>query len=101
MLKEEEITIPGYKTVFREDTTNNSGGIMTAVKDNIKTISMQIQHEKSIGHTLWVQIDNQKISIKVGVIYAPQENVNTRWSIKENLNLSPKKYKKLENINSK
>ena len=36
---------------------------------------MQIQHEKSIGQALWVQIDNQKISIKVGVIYAPQENV--------------------------
>ena len=24
---------------------------------------------------MWVQIDNQKISINIGVIYAPQENV--------------------------
>ena len=28
------------KQFFREDRTNNSGGIMIAVKDNIKTISM-------------------------------------------------------------
>ena len=50
---------------------------MIAVKDNIKTISMQIQHEKSIGQALWVQIDNQKISIKIGVIYAPKVKCNT------------------------
>ena len=74
MLKEGEITIPGYKTVFREGRTNNSGGIMIAVKDNIKT-SMQIQHENSIGQALWVQTDNQNISIKVAVIYPPQETV--------------------------
>ena len=49
LLKEEEITIPGYEIVFRHDGTNNSGGIMIPVKDNIKTMSMQIQHEKSIG----------------------------------------------------
>ena len=60
MLKEEEITIPGYETVFREDGANNSGGIMVTFKDNIETKSMQIQHEKSIDQALRVQIDNQK-----------------------------------------
>ena len=29
---EEDITIPGYETVFRQDGTNNSGEIMIAVK---------------------------------------------------------------------
>ena len=60
MLKEEEITIPGYETVFREDGANNSGGIMVTFKDNIETKSIQIQHEKSIDQALRVQIDNQK-----------------------------------------
>ena len=55
MLKEEEITVPRYEKFLREDGTNNSGGIMIAVKDNNETISMQIQHEKSIGQALWVQ----------------------------------------------
>ena len=79
MLKEKEITIPG-ETIFREDTTNSCGGIMIAVKDSIKTISMQIQHEKSIRQALWVQLHNQKINLKVGVIYAPQENIEYNTS---------------------
>ena len=45
MLKEEKITILGYETVFREDEATNSIEIMIAVKGNIRTISMQIQHE--------------------------------------------------------
>ena len=56
---------------------------MIAVKDNIKTVSMQIQNEKSIGQALWVQIDNENIIIKVGVIYAPQENVTPVRELKK------------------
>ena len=47
MLKEEEIKLPGYETVFRGDGTNNSGGKMVAVKGDIKTITMQLRHEKA------------------------------------------------------
>ena len=64
ILKEEEI-IPGYETVFRDDEANNSDGIMIAIKDSIKTMSIQIQHQKSISQALWVQIDNQKIKKSV------------------------------------
>ena len=44
---------------------------------------MQMQHGKSIGQALWVQIDNKKISIKIGVIYAPQENVTPVRELKK------------------
>ena len=40
MLKEEGITIPGHKTFFREDGTNISVGIMIALQDSIKTITL-------------------------------------------------------------
>ena len=56
---------------------------MIAVKDNIKTISMQVQHEKRIRQALWVQIDNKKIVIKIEVIYAPQENVTPVRELKK------------------
>ena len=56
---------------------------MIAVKDNIKTISMQVQHEKRIRQPLWVQIDNKKIVIKIEVIYAPQENVTPVRELKK------------------
>ena len=59
-----------------------------------------MKHEKSIGQALWVQLDKQNVSIKEGVIYAPQENVTPVKELKC-MNLSPKKYKKQENINSK
>lgn len=38
---------------------------MIATEDKIKTISMQIQQEKSISQVLWMQISNQKISIDI------------------------------------
>ena len=74
MLKGEGITIPGHKTFFREFGTNISDRIMIAVKGNIKRISMQMQNGKNIVQTLWMQIQNQKISINIGVMYTPQDN---------------------------
>ena len=49
-----------------------------------------MKHEKSIGQALWVQLDKQNVSIKEGVIYAPQENVTPVRELKC-MNLSPKK----------
>ena len=33
--KEEEIGIPGYRQIFRNDRSGNSGGIILAMKENI------------------------------------------------------------------
>ena len=43
MQEEEKITIPGYETIYRNDKTSNSGGIMIAVTDTMKTITMQVK----------------------------------------------------------
>ena len=47
MQEEEEIRIPGYLTIFRNDKTSNSGGIIITVKDTVKTITMQVKQETS------------------------------------------------------
>ena len=39
MQKEEEIQIPGYSLVYRNDRSANSGRILIGVRDNIKNIS--------------------------------------------------------------
>ena len=44
---------------------------------------MKLQHEKSIGQALWIQIDNQKISIKIRVIHASQENITPVRKLKK------------------
>ena len=75
MQEEEEITIPDYETVYRNDKTSNSGGIMITAKDTLKTITMQVAQKTEVGQTLWILLNNQKKKINVGVIYAPQEGM--------------------------
>ena len=60
MQEEEKITIPGYETIYRNDKTSNSGGILIAVKDTFKTITMQVKQETEVGQTLWILLNNQK-----------------------------------------
>ena len=48
-----------------------------------------------------MQIDDQKISIKVGVIYAPQDNVTPVRELKKLYESLTKEIKKRGNINSK
>ena len=45
--EEEEIRIPGYETIYQNDKTSNSGGIIITVKDTVKTITMQVKQEAS------------------------------------------------------
>ena len=40
--KEEKMRIPGYSHIFRNDRSRNSGGIMLAVKENIKTVTLEV-----------------------------------------------------------
>ena len=39
--KEEKVAIPVYETIYRNDKTANSGEILVAVKDNIKSVTME------------------------------------------------------------
>ena len=80
--KEEEIRIPGYSKIFRNDRPGNSGGIMLAVKGNIKTVTLEVAQEKKVGQSLWKLLDNNRSKIRIGVIYAPQENVTSNNELK-------------------
>ena len=81
MLKEEEIRIPGYSQILRNDRSGNSGSIMLAVKENIRTVTLEVAQEKEIGQSLWILQDNNRSKIRIGVIYAPQ-NVTSNNELK-------------------
>ena len=49
MQKEEEIQIPGYSLVYRNDRSANSGGILIGVRDNIKNISLELTQENKVS----------------------------------------------------
>ena len=73
LTKEEEIRIPGYSQIFRNDKSGNNGGIMLllAVKENIKTVTLEVTQEKEIKQSLWILLNKNKSKIRIGVIYAP------------------------------
>ena len=52
MQKEEEIQIPGYSLVYRNDRSANSGGILIEFRDNIKNISLELIQENKVGQRL-------------------------------------------------
>ena len=81
--KEEEVAIPGYETIYRNDETTNSGGILVAVKDNIKTVTMQTHKQEQVGEGLRILTDNKKTKLKLGVIYPPQENTTPNKELKK------------------
>lgn len=60
MPDEVKITISGYETIYWNDETSNSEGIITAVKDTMKTITMQLKQETEVGQTLWTLLNNKK-----------------------------------------
>ena len=83
MQEEEEIIIPEYKTIYRNNKTSHCGGTIITVKDNVKTITMQVKQETEVGQTLWILLNNKKNKLKVEVIYAPQEGVTPNKELKK------------------
>ena len=73
--KEEEIRVPGYRQIFRNDRSQNSGGIMLEMKENIRIVTLEVAQEKEIGQGLSILLHNKRSKIRIGVIYDPQENV--------------------------
>ena len=82
MQKEEEIQIPGYSLVYRNDRSANSGRILIMVRDNIKNISLELTQENKVGQSLWILVTNRKKKIRVAVIYGRQENVTPNNGMK-------------------
>ena len=82
MKEEKEVKISGYETMYQNDKTSNSGGIVVTVEDTMKIITMQVKEETEVRQTLWLLLNNQKKKRKVGVIYAPQEEVTPNKNLR-------------------
>ena len=73
--KEEEIRIPEYSQIFCNDRSENSGGIMLAVKENIRTVTIEVAQEKEIGKSLWILLDmvESAMSGKINIRLCPNK----------------------------
>ena len=50
-------------------------GILTAVRNSSKTISVEVNRYDEVGQTKWILLNNQKQKIRIGAMRGPQENV--------------------------
>jgi exonuclease III len=82
LLKTEKVEIDGYK-IYRNDRDNLGGGILIGVKEQLKNICTIVEKRSEDGEALWIAIDNTKVKIRLGVIYAPQESRTSKDDLKK------------------
>ena len=70
---EEYIEIPGYE-IHRCDENSYKGGLLFAVNKKIAMVTTKLSERNDVGQALWTLIDNGKYKMRIGLIYAPQEN---------------------------
>ena len=66
------IEIEGY-AVYRNDRDENGGGVMIAVKKELKNITTEIKRTKENLESMFIMINNSQIKLRLGVVYFPQE----------------------------
>ena len=73
LLAKEACEIDGYSEPFRNDRDKMGGGSLIAVRKEIENICTLVEKKREIGESMWMVIDNNKVKIRLGLIYAPQE----------------------------
>ena len=69
----EDFEVPGYVTK-KMNRDENGGGVMILVKEELKNIIVEVDEKKEVGEAKWISIDNGRNRIRLGILYAPQEN---------------------------
>ena len=60
------------------DDTTNSRYILTAIKEKLKTIVVEVNREDEIGQTRLVLLSYQETKVRMRVIHGPQENITSK-----------------------
>ena len=71
--EKETIEIPEYK-IFYNSKKAGQAGIIIAIKENLKHVTVETDRVNEEHQSLWIKIDNGKNKINVGCVYAPQES---------------------------
>lgn len=64
------ITIEGYHIV-RNDRNSEGGGVMIAVKEKYKHVTMEVTQKRENAESIWITIGN-KTKYRAGVVYVPK-----------------------------
>ena len=69
---DEEVKIEGYK--ISKPAEKGSRGIMIAVAKDLEKITSIVMEDNTSGEQIWIKVCNGKVNLRIGLIYAPQEN---------------------------
>ena len=82
LLDIEKFPIEGYEDPYRHDRDNLGGGILIGIKKELKNICTVVEKSSEVGEMMWLVLDNNRIKLRIGVIYAPQESRTTKEQLK-------------------
>ena len=72
LTNEGQIQTLGYK-IFMNDSTTISRGILTAIKEKLNTIVVEVNREDKIVQILWALLSNQKKKSQNGSYMDPKK----------------------------
>ena len=67
-----DMTIKDY-AVHKNCRDLNGGGIVIAVRKELKYVAVEVKRSTEYLESLWVAVNNTKVKIRIGVVYFPQE----------------------------
>ena len=76
------IDIEGY-TVHRNDRNGIGGGVLLAVKIDLKGLIVQECKDSEEGESLWMSMGNTKMNLRMGIVYNPQESRTKKNKLKK------------------
>ena len=47
---------------------------MFLIREELQNITVTVEETQEIAEVMWVVISNGRVNIRVGIVYAPQEN---------------------------
>ena len=95
---DEKWTIEGYEPL-QNNRDADGGGVLIAVKKDIAKITQIVRKEKKTGESLWIVINNKKIQIRIGLVYAPQESRTKKAELKKMYDVIEKEIAQADNNN--
>ena len=77
----EKLIMEGYTIIERTNFDTNNRGIVIAVKNELLNITKEGGSYNEVGEQAWVDIDNRKVKLSIGVVYAPQESKTSKQEL--------------------
>ena len=70
---ESNVELEGYCTPFANNRNEMGGGVLIAVREELKNITVEVKRSNEHLESLWILINNDKTKLRIGAVYFPQE----------------------------